>query len=379
MGLLSRASPPKIKNDVQVPSTHGIVLSQLVGNKPIAMVPATKALLNSDIFSAVHRIASDIASAKFKTDNTYVSAILNRPSRIIGRFSFWEAVVCQLLMAGNSYVVIKGMNLIPYRPIEITDIEVSGQNEGIVYTVTPLDGSKPFKVDQDHMLHFRIMPDASYQYLIGRSPLESLAYEMTISEQSKKATLNSVQNQISPIGILTIPASQLNDEDREAARSSFEKMNSGENSGRLMVLTDDSKFSQLDVKADVFKALTENADYSAAEISKAFGIPVDMLGGGKATESQHSNIDSVKATYLVDLNSYFNPLIDEVSLKFACPDLKLDIKSALDVDDSIAINQANSMIQAGTIDQGQAQQLLKRSGVLPMNLIPVEGGENSEN
>lgn len=383
MGLLSRASPKvKIKNDVNVPSTHGLVV-QMVNGTPVQLVStivsALKALQNSDVFSTVHRIASDVASAKFKTDNTYISAILNQPSNIIGRFSFWQALLFQLLLSGNAYATIKGMKLHQWRPTEVSSIKVLGDNEGIQYTITPLDGSKEFTVRENQMLHFRIAPDASYQYLIGRSPLESLAYEMTISDQSKKATLNSVKNQISPIGILTVPASQLNEEDLETARTAFEKMNSGENSGRLMLLTDDSKFSQLDVKADVFKALTENADYSAAQISKAFGIPVDMLGGGKSTESVHSNIDSVKGAYISDLNSYTYPILDEIKLKMECPDLKLDIKSALDVDDSIAINQTNSLMQAGIITQNQAQDLLKRSGALPMNLVPPEGGDTNAN
>ena len=73
--------------------------------------------------------------------------------------------------------------------------------------------------------------------------------------------------------------------------------------------------------------------------------------------------------------------MDELRLKFNCPDLKLDVKSALDVDDSLTINQVNSMLQAGVINQEQAQQLLKRSGALPLDLIPFpsnEGGENDD-
>lgn len=378
MGLLSRASP-KFKNDINVPPTHGLVWTQLVNGSPIKMVSVSQALFNSDVFSAIHRISSDIASARFKTDNTFVDAILNQPSAIVSRFTFWQSVITQLLLDGNAYVVINHTKLKHYRPTEISEIKVQGQDQGMSYTVTPMDGSDPFKVDQNHMLHFRIMADSSEQYLIGRSPLESLAYEMTISDQSKKATLNSVQNQISPIGVLTVPASQLNAKDQESARSAFEKMNSGKNAGRLMVLTDDSKYSQLDVKADVFKALNENADYSAAQIAKAFGIPVDMLGGGKSTESEHSNIDSVKGEYIADLNSYTNPILDEARLKLDCPNLKLDVKSALDVDDSIAVNQANSMMQAGTITQNQAQYLLKLSGALPTNLVPPEGGDTNAN
>ena len=382
MGLLSRASPHRIKNmTTSVPSTHGLVFTQLIGNEPLNLVSTSKALLNSDIFSVINRISSDIASARFKTADQYVFNLLNTPNRLISRFSFWQSVIIQLLLDGNSYVPIKGMSLEQRRPSEISEINVLDDYQGLTYKVTPFDGEEEFTLTQDQMLHFRIMPDSRYQYMIGMSPLESLAYEMTISADSRKATLNSIKNQISPIGILTVPASQLNDEDREVARKSFEKANSGENNGRLMVLTDDSKFSQLDVKADVFKALNENANFSASQISKAFGIPVDMLGGGQSTESQHSNIDSVKGNYISDLNSYINPILDELRLKFNCPDLKLDVKSALDVDDSLTINQVNSMLQARVINQEQAQQLLKRSGALPLDLIPFtsnEGGENDD-
>ena len=382
MGLLSRASPHRIKNmTTSVPSTHGLVFTQLIGNEPLNLVSTSKALLNSDIFSVINRISSDIASARFKTADQYVFNLLNTPNRLISRFSFWQSVIIQLLLDGNSYVPIKGMSLEQRRPSEISEINVLDDYQGLTYKVTPFDGEEEFTLTQDQMLHFRIMPDSRYQYMIGMSPLESLAYEMTISADSRKATLNSIKNQISPIGILTVPASQLNDEDREVARKSFEKANSGENNWRLMVLTDDSKFSQLDVKADVFKALNENANFSASQISKAFGIPVDMLGGGQSTESQHSNIDSVKGNYISDLNSYINPILDELRLKFNCPDLKLDVKSALDVDDSLTINQVNSMLQAGVINQEQAQQLLKRSGALPLDLIPFtsnEGGENDD-
>lgn len=380
MGLLSRASP-KFKNmATSIPSQHGLIFTQIIGDHPVNLVSTSQALLNSDIFSVINRISSDIASARFKTADQYVFNILNTPNRLISRFSFWQSVIMQLLLDGNAYVPIKGMQLEQRRPSEISEINLLDDYKGLSYKVTPFNGEKEFTLTQDQILHFRIMPDAKYQYMIGMSPLESLAYEMTISADSRKATLNSIKNQISPIGILTVPASQLNDEDREAARESFEKANSGQNNGRLMVLTDDSKFSQLDVKADVFKALNENSNFSASQISKAFGIPVDMLGGGQSTESQHSNIDSVKGNYIADLNSYINPILDELRLKFNCPDLELDVKSALDVDDSMMVNQVNSMMQAGTIDQEQAQFLLKRSGALPIDLIPLkEGGDLNGN
>lgn len=383
MGLLSRASPKFTNMATSMPSTHGMIYTQLINNEPLQLVSSDRALFNSDIYSVINRISSDIASAKFKTLDQAVERLLNNPSKKISRFSFWQSIIMQLLLDGNAYVPIPAnkAELEQRAPSEISEINYLGSDQGMIYKISPFDGEKEFAVTQDQMLHFRIMPDRRYHYLIGMSPLESLTYELTISDQSKKATLNSIKHQISPIGILTVPASQLNDEDREAARKSFERANSGDNNGRLMVLTDDSKFSTLDVKADVFKALNENANFSASQISKAFGIPIDMLGGGQATESQHSNIDSVKGEYIADLNSYINPILDELRSKFNCPDLKLDVKSALDVDDSLTIDQVNSMMSSGVITQEQAQQLLKRSGALPYDLIPTqpEGGDMSAN
>ena len=136
------------------------------------------------------------------------------------------------------------------------------------------------------------------------------------------------------------------------------------------------------MKADVFKALNENASFSADQISTAFGIPSDMLGGGSSTESQHSNSDQIKSLYLSNLNTYTNPLLDELKLKLNAPDLALDIKNMLDVDDSMLINQVSSLANAGALSPNQAQFLLQRSGFLPQNLPDYEpqgeGGESND-
>lgn len=377
MGLLSRARS-RFKNDLYLPSTSGPSIGQIlqssIDGKTINYIRADNALFNSDIFSVMNRISSDIASAKFKTASDYASTLLNSPSNVLSRFSFWQSVILQLLADGNAYVKIDGLRLFQRKPSDVS-ITVVGNQQHIVYTFLPYNGGQKEVLDESQVLHFRLMPSQQYDYLIGMSPLESLKYEMTIATKSKEATLNQVNNQISPIGVLTLQASVLSDDDTETARKAFEKMNSGQNRGRLMVLHDGESYSQLDVKADVFSALTKNADYSASQISKAFGIPVDMLGGGKSTESAHSNIDSVKGNYISDLNSYINPILDELRLKLGAPDLKLDVKSALDVDDSLIVGQINSLLQSGAIDVGQAQAMLRQNGVITNNIPQFEGGD----
>lgn len=235
---------------------------------------------------------------------------------------------------------------------------------------------------QDQMLHFRLMPDARYRYLIGRSPLESLQDAITLDNEATKNNMDVMDKQINPAGKLTIDHYLAHGEDLESARDEFEKANSGENSGRLMVLPDGFSYDQIEMKTDVFKALAANSAYSADQISKAFGVPSDILGGGASTESQHSNIDMIKATYLANLNTYVNPIVDELRQKMNAPDLELDIKDMLDVDDSILIGQVNTLVTSGAITPEQGQYMLTRSGFLPSGLPayePVKGGDNNDN
>lgn len=364
--MTSRNRQHKI-SDSTYPSTHGYdpIISQISG-LPVSYISGASALKNSDIFSVINRIASDIASANFKTENTYISERLNQPSKLIGRFSFWQGVIVQLLLSGNAYVPLDLDYLEQMPPSSIISIDIDGSDQGAIYELAKYNNHPTRMLSQDQILHFRLMPDATYQYLVGMSPLESLTKELTIATASTDQSLNLIKNRINPTSVLQISNALLEQGDADAARDAFEKANNGNNSGRLMVLDSNSTFSQFEMKTDVFKALNTNAEYSASQISKAFGVPVDMLGGGNRTESQHSNSQQIKNLYYENLISYVAPMIDEIALKTNAPDLSLDMQY---IDDSTRIDKINDMVKVGTIGQAQAEFMLKRYGVLP-NEIP---------
>lgn len=377
--MTSRNRQHSVK-DVAYPSTHGYdpIISQVAG-LPVGYISGASALKNSDIFSVINRIASDIASAKFKTENSYVNERLNQPSKLIGRFSFWQGVIIQLLLSGNAYVPLDLDYLEQIPPSSIISIDIDTANQDAIYTLAEYNNHPERKLMQDEMLHFRLMPDATYQYLVGMSPLESLAKELTVSIASTDQSLNLIKNRITPTSVLQISNALLEDSDADAARDAFEKANNGSNNGRLMVLDSNSTFSQFEMKADVFKALNDNAQFSANQISKAFGVPVDMLGGGSSTESQHSNSTQIKNLYYENLISYVAPTIDEIALKMNAPDLSLDMQY---IDDATRVSQINDMVKAGTLGQAQAEFMLKQYGVLPINLpayvVPEQEKGDSE-
>lgn len=382
MGLLTPRNFKKNKTTNMVYPSSGSftnALATLIGGKPIGYVPASQALKNVNVYSAINRISSDIASAHFKTENTATLNKLERPSNIISRFSFWQGTLMQLALSGNDYIPLVGRNW-EHVPNSDVQIEYLPGNNGIVYKVMENNDRPKMTLTQDQMLHFRLMPDPSYRFLIGRSPLESLQNALTIDDKSTLSNLNNLSNQMNPAGKLKIDNYISDGQDLEDARDAFEKANSGENSGRLMTLPSGFDYEQFEMKTDVFKALVENAAFSADQISKAFGVPSDILGGGTSTESQHSNKDQIKALYLMNLNTYIHPILDELALKLHAPDLELDIKDMLDVDDSLMVSQIANLVDNGALGQAQGEYMLKRSGFLPNNLPkfePLKGGEQN--
>lgn len=381
MGLLRPNTSKHKTTNMVYPSTSGMFRYSYVGGKPISYVSASSALKNPNVYSVINRIATDVAAAHFKTENLASLKRLESPSRIINRFSFWQSVIIQLCLAGNAYVPIVNGNLEHVPPSDV-QIEYLPGNKGVIYTVMENNDRPKLVLRQDQMLHFKLMPDPTYRYLIGLSPLESLQGALSISKKSDESNLNALEHQINASGKLKLTGVLNDGEDIEDARDLFEKANTGDNSGRLMVLPDGFDYTEFEIKSDVFKVLNENAAYSADQVSQVYGVPSDIMGGGTSTESQHSNVEQIKGTYLANLNTYVNPLVEECSLKFKAPDLKLDIKNMLDVDDSILIGQLNDLRKTGGISSEQVQFMLMRSGFLPYNIPEyvepaTKGGEDN--
>ncbi|WP_239691732.1 phage portal protein, partial [Oenococcus oeni] len=199
-----------------LPSTHGYdpVFTRISGI-PVGYVDASAALRNSDIYSVINRISSDIAAAKYVTENTYVANRLNQPSKLISRFSFWQGIVVQLLLSGNAYVPLDQPFLQQIPPSSIISIDTLSNGQGAIYTIADYNGVPGRTLTQDKILHFRLMPDASYQYLVGMSPLESLAKELTVSKVSADQSLNLIQNRITPTAVLKINNALLEPKDRD--------------------------------------------------------------------------------------------------------------------------------------------------------------------
>ena len=90
------------KRSMTIPSTN--MSSFIIQNGqvlPNNLVDASTALHNSDLYSVVNLLSSDIASASFEVATPF-DKVINNPNNLISPFNFWQSAVVQMLLTGNA-------------------------------------------------------------------------------------------------------------------------------------------------------------------------------------------------------------------------------------------------------------------------------------
>lgn len=352
------------------------------------VVNADTALKNSDIFTTINRISSDVAACAFRGDEPFKSLVDN-PNNLINRYNFWQSVLAQLCLAGNTYVPIeRDSEGIPERleqaPISQVQITLEDYSKDVTYEVNWNDerGTKKYK-SQD-MLHFRLFVSGQEStQLVGISPLDSLIPELNIQDYSNKMSMAMLKNAIAPSYTLTIPQGILGKEAKDKIRDDFEDANTGENAGKAIVLDQGLALAPLQINPDIAK-LISNTTFSQTQIAKAFGISDSYLNG---QGDQQSSVNMMRSLFIDSLNPYIKSLESEMRMKFGVP-VKLDIESAVDIDHEALINKlvkltGNSKGSTPILSAEQARAVLKDKHVFNDNILdmPVsaeKGGESGD-
>ena len=326
---------------------------------PNELISADMALKNSDLYSVTSLISADIAGAKFMGSNAKALAVLNKPSHLTNRYSFWQTIVLELLMSGNAFAAIEE-NELRYIPNQNVSLDLT--NDVLTYQVTTYGDYTGGTYTADKVLHFKIMAHGvNGAELIGHSPLESLANEIQQQEQANRLSLSTLAKAINPTSVIKIPDAVVSPEAKESVRREFEKANTGSNAGRTLVLDQSADFQSLSINADVAKFLN-NATYQRTQISKAFGVPDSYLNG---QGDQQSNIDMIQNMYVNGLNRYIEPIVSEVQTKFS-DDISLDMSSILDYSNSIFKQDLLNFVDKGILDGSQALEILKSKGIVQL-------------
>ena len=313
-------------------------------------------------------------------------------------YAGWQSVFIQLLLNGNAYVVMhenKNHLVTQFEPIPSDNVQLTltDDAEDIIYTVHYNDERNDEDIPSNRMLHFKLVtPGMDENQYTGVSPLISLVPELGIQDNSKKLTLTSLIHAIAPTNIYSTPNALTEPGAREQIREAFEKANTGDNAGRILVMDAGAELKTIDVTPNVSKLL-DNATFSQTQIAKAFGIPDSYLNG---QGDQQSSIEMIRSLYQNALTMYIRPIESELTFKLGAP-VHLDVTSAIDVDHQNELNNivnlaknnlltprqafglmiAHDIMPDLTVTDDDISQLNKKS-VKPTTSNTMEGGETDE-
>lgn len=327
-------------------------------------VNADKALRNSDVFAVINRISSDIASCHFQAPQ--YQNLLNNPFRLMNPYAGWQSVMIQLLLYGNAYVIMhrnSSQQVTELEPVPSPDVNLTLLTDAkdITYTVHYSDERKDQTFASADMLHFKLVtPGQDINQYTGVSPLMSLVPELGIQDNSHQLMLASLIHAIAPTNIYETPNALTEPGAKEKIRDEFEKINGGNNSGKILVMDAGAKLETIDVTPNIDKLL-QNANFSQTQIAKAFGIPDSYLNG---QGDQQSSIEMIRSIYQNALTMYIRPLEAELTQKLGTP-VHLNIADTIDVDGQNIIDNVDKLVKDGVMTPRQALGLLLARDIMP--------------
>lgn len=309
-----------IKTTVQTSEPFLDAVVSMVSDDSNVQYTSATGLKNSDIYTAIRIIASDIASNEIqllderevKEDN-FLYLFNEQPNDSMDGWHFKFSLACNVLLNGNSYAEIKrrnnkviSLNIIPNSCVTIKQKE----NNQLVYEINE-GNNKKRKLSSSDVLHFKFFTQDGY---IGTSPLLALKDELDIQKSGNKTLHNFFKRGVNGSGILKVEKSDLDKSAKEAIREKFEEANGsadGNNSLRTIILDDTMSYKPIEINTDVLKLVNSN-DWTTKQIAKVFGLSTDRLG----VEAQHSSTVQSNMMYLQNtLIHYFKVFTSEIKNK----------------------------------------------------------------
>lgn len=330
---------------------------------------SVNAIRNSDIFTAVSIIASDVASSPLQImkndvpqkDNPLTQLINGQPNEVMDGWHLKFALAVNMLLNGNSYAEIirddnevVGIELLPNSSVTVTQTD-DGE---LRYNV----GDKKRRVKKENILHFKYFTQDG---LTGLSPLYALRDEMKIQKTGNKMIGNFFSRGINSNGILKVKDTVINDQGKENLRRKFEKANGsqdGANTLRTIILDESMDYQAMEVNTDVLK-LANSKDWTSRQIAAVFRIPVERLG----VENTHSSSTQSSLIYVKEtLIHYLNCFVSELSSKLG-KNFRFNVDRMLESDPDTKVKNIISQVQGSliTINEGRSR----------LGLAPVEGGD----
>lgn len=281
-------------------------LLRLFGSRTAAGVNVTpeNAMQVTAVLACVKVLAESLASLPLKVyrktadgrdeapEHPAYHLVKDEPNGQQSSFEFREMLQGHLALRGNAYAFIERdayfqpTQLIPLKPHEV---QVMRRDDG---TATYRYQGNDFRPEQ--ILHLRGLSSDGY---LGLSPIAMMREAVGLSLATEGHGARLFASGARPSGVFSHPG-ELGAETAKLLREQIDANNSGENSGRTLVLEEGMTWTAVSMTSDDAQFL-ETRKFQIAEIARAFRVPPHMVGDlERATFSniEHQGIEFVTHT-----------------------------------------------------------------------------------
>lgn len=354
------------------------LLSLFGGTQTLAgeNVSSTNAPKVSAVFACVNLISNTIASLPFnlyrETDQGMLlqGGLLNdlvsrRPNESYNSFNFRKAMITQLLLRGNAYVLPmrSGANLSGLELIDTELVQIDTTSGVLKYKVYLTTGVT-MNLDADQIIHIK------YWTFDGINGVSPIVYAKEIIGSSMAATAHMggfYGNGGMPKGVLQLQGT-IKDPDRiKAIGAQWDQLNK-ENKGRTAVLTEGAEYKPVAANFQESQ-LIESLKFSVEEICRLYSVPPHKIGHMEGAGYANS-IEAQNAQFVSDC---IRPLIEAIEMEFSNKLLNgnrrfvMDLKALMRGDIQTEVQRNVSYWNIGAMSANE----IRRMEGLP----PIEGGD----
>lgn len=285
---------------------------------------SARAIENSDVFTVLNLLASDVASLDIEMVNNEVpepnkiSNLLNvNPNSLYSGGTLKFIITANALLNGESFCEIvrdKHGKVIALYHLSNSQVIIKQDAETkykLMYDVYNLEKSKYRRLHATDILHFKFF---TIDGIRGVSPLRSLKDDLSMQRDSKRFLANFFKNDTQTGGILRMKHGKLSKEARDKVKKEWQESNAGvDNAHKVLVIDETFEYEPIEVDTEVLKLINAST-FSTETIGKVYRIPRHKLG----LETSNMSLAQANLDYLTStLNSYLKVITNELNFKLA--------------------------------------------------------------
>ncbi len=291
------------------------------------------ALNISAVYRAVELISDNIAILPIVVKNIekdHISEleehnildVFSNRNNIVSKYQFIKLIVQSVILYGNGFAYIhrdKNGDVTNIQYLHPNDVQIhyNKNTNTLWYTSTLLNNQK---IEPINILHF---VKNTVDGIKGKSVISYANRSIQNANYTENQALSFFNSGCNLAGILTVQG-QLNDQQKEQIRSSWNQAYSANGSG-LAVLQGNMSYQPLQVSATDAQ-LIESRNYNVGDIARFFGVHPTLLGDGSIGDIEQAQQQFISYT----LQPYIVMIEEELNRKLLKPseyNLKIELNT----------------------------------------------------